>query len=81
MSDTRRFWLGFNLVKGIGSVRLRQLLDHFGSIEAAWNAPAEMLYATGLSPKLVENMLQVRAEVTLDRLWERVQASGAQVII
>ncbi len=81
MNDSRRYWLGFNLVKGIGSVRLRQLLDHFGGIEAAWNAPAEMLYATGLSPKLVENLLQVRTEVSLDRLWERVQAAGAQVII
>lgn len=81
LNDPRRYWLGFNLVKGMGSVRLRQLLDHFGGIEAAWNAPAEMLYATGLSPKLVENLLQVRTEVSLDQLWERLQAAGAQVII
>lgn len=80
MSDTRRYWIGFNLVKGIGAARLRLLLEHYGGIEAAWHAPADSLYATGLSPKLVENLLQVRKEVSLDRIWERLESAGVHVL-
>ena len=35
-----RYWVGFNHVGGIGPVRLKLLLDHFGNIEAAWKASA-----------------------------------------
>ncbi|MGW8250647.1 MAG: DNA-processing protein DprA [Anaerolineales bacterium] len=80
MDDPRQYWVGFNLVKGIGSARLRLLLDHFGSIQAAWNAPLDRLYATGLSPRLVDNLIQVRSEVSLERVWERIQAQGVRVL-
>ena len=80
MSDPRRYWIGFNLVKGIGSVRLKLLLDHFGSIEAAWNASAQALYETGLGSKIVENLLQVRADVSLDQVWARIETNGITVL-
>ncbi len=35
----KRFWVGFNLVKGIGAVRLQALQSHFGDLEIAWQAP------------------------------------------
>ncbi len=74
------YWVGINLVKGIGAARLRLLLDHFGSVEAIWRAPAQALYATGLSPRLVESLLDVRARVSLDAVWDRIQSLGIQVL-
>lgn len=74
------YWVGINLVKGIGAVRLRLLLDHFGNIEAIWRAPAQALYATGLSPRLVESLLDVRARVSLEAVWDRIQSLGIQVL-
>ncbi len=47
-NQDRRFWLAFNLVRGIGAVRLRSLIDHFGSASAAWNAPPDELRDAGL---------------------------------
>lgn len=79
MVDPHPYWIGFNLVKGIGAVRLRALLDSFGSVEAAWNAPAESLAAVGLNAKIVENMLQIRAGVSLEKIWQNLQAQGIQV--
>ena len=38
--DPLAYWIGFNKVRGIGPARLRALLDAFGSVEAAWLAPA-----------------------------------------
>jgi DNA processing protein len=48
--DPKAYWVGFNHVKGIGAVRIRALLDHFGNLELAWNAPASILESVGLSP-------------------------------
>ena len=45
----KRYWVGFNLVKGIGAVRLQALQDHFGDLSLAWQAPVEALQAAGLS--------------------------------
>ena len=66
--DAKCYWIGFNLVKGIGSVRLQGLLDFFGSLEIAWQAPADALRAAGLSQKLVENMVQVRHGADLEQI-------------
>ncbi len=80
MSDPRQYWVGFNLVKGIGAVRLKALLDHFGDAETAWRAPAHELRLVGLSSKIVENLLKVRSEVSLEKVWDRIQSLGIQVL-
>lgn len=77
--DVRLYWIGFNLVKGIGAARLRGLLDAFGDIETAWNASEDQLQAAGLSPKVVAALAKVRREVSLETLWERMQRLGIEV--
>jgi DNA processing protein len=74
------YWIGFNLVKGIGAVRFRKLLDTFGDAESAWNASTEALRGAGLSSKLIENLCQLRAQVDLEQVWERIQAHNIQVL-
>lgn len=78
--DARCYWLGFNLVKGIGAVRLQNLIQHFGSVENAWEAEAPELARAGLSPRIVERLLQVRQGTDLERLWERIQSQGIQML-
>ncbi len=78
--DTRRFYIGFNLVRGIGAVRLRSLIDFFGRIDIAWQAPVDALMAAGLPASVVENMLIVRQENRLDEILEQAQRDGIQVI-
>jgi len=80
MTDQTRFWIGFNLVKGIGAMRLQALITHFGDVEAAWRGSPDDLRAAGLGAKLVERLVQVRAGLDLDRVWERIQADGIQVL-
>jgi DNA processing protein len=77
--DPKACWVGFNLVKGIGAVRVRALLEHFGSLEIAWQAPADALSAAGMSPKIIENVLKVRAENLAERAWDYVQRKGITV--
>ncbi len=41
--DDKKYWIGFNLIKGIGAVRMQALIQHFGDLEAAWKAaPADL---------------------------------------
>ncbi len=74
------YWVGFNMVKGIGAVRFKTLLDAFGSAEAAWNASAEALSAAGLSPKIVESFQRLRKGVSLEQVAERIKSLGVQVL-
>ncbi len=80
ISDQRQYWVGFNLVKGIGAVRFQALLDAFGSAQAAWHAPSSALQAAGLGPKILENMLKIRSQVDLEEVWRGIQSRNIQVV-
>ncbi len=75
-----KYWVGFNLVKGIGAVRFKQVLDFFGSAETAWDAPVSGLQAAGLPQRVIENFLLVKSQVDLERVMERIHHSGTRVI-
>lgn len=80
MVGRERYYVGFNLVRGIGPARLRLLIDAFGDVEQAWHAPAEALYRVGLDRRSLENLLETRARVDLDREVRRVAAVGARIL-
>jgi DNA processing protein len=76
----KRYWVGFNLVKGIGAVRLKALRDHFGDLAVAWQAPLEALQAAGLSLKLAERVAQIRVQVDLEKYLARIGSQGIQIL-
>lgn len=80
MNDPQKYWVGFNLVKGIGAARLRGLLDYFGDVQAAWEAPPAAWQAAGLSARIVETLVKVRSGVVLDQLVERIRAQGITIL-
>ena len=62
--DCTRYYLGFNLVNGIGPARLDRLIECCGSVEAAWRANSAELMAAGLDMKTAAALL--KAQRTLD---------------
>ncbi len=78
--DPRAYWVGFNMVKGIGAVRMRMLLDFFGDLKIAWQAPGEALRAAGLPAKPLETLLQIRYQVDLEKVWQKILDQGIQVL-
>ncbi len=78
--NPKAYWVGFNFVKGVGAVRIKSLLDYFGSLEIAWQAPVDGLRAAGLPPKVLENLLRVRKDCSLDLIWENLQRQNIQVL-
>ena len=78
--DEKRYWIGINLVKGIGAVRLRALLEFFGDAKSAWDATPAELRAAGLSKKIVERFTDTRNKVDLDKLWDEIAAKEIRVM-
>ncbi len=78
--DNLRYWLGFNLVRGIGPVRLRMLLDMFGDIQSAWEASEQVLREMKLDRRSLANFLKMRQQVNLDEVMARVERAGVHVL-
>jgi DNA processing protein len=78
--DKLGYWVGFNIVRGIGPTRLRALLDHFGDIETAWHASSSALQQAGLDRRSLKNLLSTRAKISLDRELAKIERVGARVL-
>ncbi|HSL28915.1 MAG TPA: DNA-processing protein DprA [Anaerolineales bacterium] len=79
MND-KRYWIGFNLIKGIGAVRMQALIEHFGDLAEAWQAAPIELARAGLSLKLIERIVQARQNVDLEKVWGKIEAQGIKIL-
>src|SRR5574341_1166501 len=79
MTD-RRYWIGFNIVRGIGPAKVRALLDHFGDLEAAWHAPHAALIQAGLDRRAIESLEAARQGVDLDRASAELEQASIQTL-
>lgn len=79
MSDVR-YWLGFNLIAGVGPVRFRRLLDFFGTAELAWRASIAELGRAGLDSRVASQVVLRRPQIDLDSEIERANQSQTQLV-
>jgi DNA processing protein len=75
-----KHWVGFNLVKGIGPMKVRALLDHFGDLEAAWRADAAELRQAGIDRRALNSLLRVRPQLDLDVELEKLMEQNITVL-
>ncbi|MFN2158969.1 MAG: DNA-processing protein DprA [Anaerolineales bacterium] len=75
-----KYWVGFNLVKGIGPVRLRGLVDFFGDVESSWNASLSDLERSGLGLKEINALQEIRSSDLLERTWDYIQSKNITVL-
>ncbi len=79
MSD-KKFWLGFNLVKGIGPAKMQALLDAFDGAEAAWMASEPQLKKLGFDQRAINNLLEARSTLNLQASLEMVERAGIHLL-
>lgn len=77
--DDKKYWIGFNLIKGIGAVRMQGLVAYFGDLETAWKADPAELAEAGLGAKVIERVLGARKQIDLDQVWAKIEAQGIQI--
>ncbi len=79
MSEVK-YWVGFNLIPGIGRVRFSRLIEHFGDLKRAWEAEAAELRAAGLDGKSIQMIVETRPKFDLDAEMERIEKLGVRAI-
>jgi len=81
MHSKTRFWLGLNLVRQLGSIRIQQLIAHFnGDPELAWNAKEHALKQAGLQNRALAELLHARRSLNLDIEMQKVYRAGAHLV-
>jgi DNA processing protein len=75
-----KYWVGFSSVHGIGPMKFRALLNHFGDLEEAWHADARELKEAGLDQRALSNLMTTRSTMSLDGEMEKIERQGARVL-
>jgi DNA processing protein len=80
VTELLQYWVGFSRVPGIGPVRLRALLDHFGDVRQAWEASVATLQALGFDRRTIETFVTLRSKMDLAAELERVSKLGVTLL-
>jgi len=75
-----RYWIGFNLIPGIGRVRFAQLEDYFASLEDAWKATPAELKQAGLDSSAIQAITAWRPKISLEKEMEKLDRYGVSVL-
>ena len=75
-----KYWLGFNIVKGIGPAKVQALLDFYGELSAAWVAPEEQLKRLGIDQRAMKSLREARSRLDLDAELARIETAGIQLL-
>ena len=80
MMEDPKYWLGFNLIKGIGPAKVQALLDYFGSLAAAWQANEAQLQKIGLDKRAIRTFLTSRPKLDLNQQMAALQKANIKLL-
>src|SRR5687767_2463543 len=78
--NERQYWVAFNQVPGIGPVRVRRLLETFGTLSEAWRAPEKVLQEAGVDRRTMDNLREIRQRIDPDVEFARLDKLGIAVM-
>jgi DNA processing protein len=73
-----QYWVGFNIVPGIGRVKFAQIESYFGKLENAWKASAGDLKKAGLDSNIVQAIEALRPQIDLPSEMARLEKNRVQ---
>jgi DNA processing protein len=92
MSHERTYWLAWSRVTGVGSILIDRLYQHFGNLEAAWNADDRAILAIeGIGDRSIARIIATRAQIDPQKLliehsidnphwWTRIDADYPRLL-
>ena len=81
LSDTARRYLQLHLTSDVGPIRLRRLIDHFGSIEALENLSVSQLKEVkGVGRGVAESILGSRGDGAVEAEVEKAAKLGLHIL-
>ena len=80
--DTREAFVALNLIEGVGPIRVRQLLEHFGEAPAVLRAsPIQLRQVKGIGPDTAEAIANWEKTINLSAELKRIEEFGCKIII
>ncbi len=79
MGDTK-YWVGFNLIPGIGRAKFSLMEEYFGTLENAWHASPDEFTSAGLDAKSIQAIIASRPKISLDAEMERLDRYKVKVL-
>jgi DNA processing protein len=73
-----KYWVGFNLIPGIGRVKFSLMESYFGRMENAWKASVGSLKQAGLDSHTLNSIETSRPGIDLDSEMEKLARFGVQ---
>jgi DNA processing protein len=77
----RHYLIALSAVPGVGPVRIRRLIQYFGSPEAAWRASLSHLLAAGLEEKIAGSLATLRGALDPESLPGRLERAGVRALV
>jgi len=75
-----KYWVGFNIIPGIGRVKFNQIEAYFSSFEDAWKAgPADLRHA-GLDAKSVRTINEWRPRISPETEMKKLEQCSIDVL-
>lgn len=79
--EAKAYWVGLSRVYGLGPKRFQLLMKHFGSPERVWRSKeAELAQVLGRTSPVVQNLLQCRATLDLEKELADLRERKIQVL-
>jgi DNA processing protein len=80
--DSREAFIALNMIEGIGPVRVRQLLEHFGESPAILSANKSQLERVyGIGPEMADAIANWQKTVDLAGELKRIEQFGCKIVI
>lgn len=81
ISEMGRNYLRMHLASGVGPIRLKKLIEHFGDIDKVLAASAGALQRVdGIGPKVAEGILQARDDAGVENEIKRAKECGVRIL-
>jgi DNA processing protein len=73
-----KYWVGFNLIPGIGRVKLSLLENYFKNLENAWQAKSSEFRQAGLESNVIKAIETWRPQISLDAEMEKLERNDVE---
>jgi len=80
VTDVTKYLIAFSTVPGVGAVRLKLLVNYFGSAEAAWKARETELANVGLPKDVLPQLLEQKVKLNVDQYVENLNDRGINFV-
>ena len=78
--NERKYWVAFTRIPRVGTVRVREMERHFGTLSKAWAADSEELGRAGLDRRTAQNVVTRRPDINPDAEIEKLEAQQVQAL-